>query len=105
SVGYARPNAATPITIRLVPAFNECTASNGSHGAPLALPSGNPPPQSPSSLTFNAPDRPAPYNSAAGGSGSVTLKVTCLSATNPPVESGAAPPCNAQPGDQGGVVI
>ena len=33
--GYARPKGATPLTFRLVPAFEECISDNASHGAPL----------------------------------------------------------------------
>jgi hypothetical protein len=77
STGYARPKAATPTDISLVPAFNECISSNGSHGAPLASPSCNPPIQSSSFLTFNAPDRSAPYNTSVAGTGSLSMKVYC----------------------------
>jgi hypothetical protein len=37
--GYARPKSATPTTVHLVPAFDECTNPNSTHGAPLASPS------------------------------------------------------------------
>jgi Tol biopolymer transport system component len=37
--GYPRPKAATPTTIRFVPAFKQCTSPDGTHGAPLAVPS------------------------------------------------------------------
>jgi hypothetical protein len=37
--GYARPKSASPTTVRLVPAFDECTSPNSNHGAPLASPS------------------------------------------------------------------
>ena len=36
--GYARPKAATPSTIRLVPALEPCTSPNSSHGPPLVVP-------------------------------------------------------------------
>ena len=98
--GYARPKSATPSTVRLVPAFNQCTATNSNHGAPLALPSCNPPAQSSSYLTFNAPDRLAPFNTTANGTAQVILKTTCVSSINPPVENGDVPPCNANAGDQ-----
>jgi hypothetical protein len=90
--GYARPRSATPMSIRLVPAFRECTTPNGSHSGPLASSSCSPPAQASSFLTLNAPDRPAPYNSSANGAGSVVMKLFCT--------DGAAPPCLAQPGDQ-----
>jgi hypothetical protein len=95
--GYARPRGATPIILRLVPAFNACTSSNGTHGAPLAVPSCSPPAPTSNFLTFNAPDRPAPYNTASNGTGNVTMKVFCTNA--------ATPPCAAQPGDQQDVSV
>jgi Tol biopolymer transport system component len=91
-IGYARPRGATPINFRLVPAFNACASPNGTHGAPLSSPSCGPPTQSSGFLTFSAPDRPAPYNTAADGTGLVTMKVFCM--------NGAVPPCTAAPGDQ-----
>jgi hypothetical protein len=54
--GYARPKAATPINIRLVPAFEECTSSNESHGAPLAVPSCSPPVPASEYVTVGTPD-------------------------------------------------
>lgn len=103
---HPRPKAASPLTFKLVPAFNACGAgANGTHGAPLALPSCNPPVQSSSWLTLNAPDRPAPFNTAANGNGTIILKVTCVSSINPPVENGDSPPCNANAGDQEDVKI
>jgi hypothetical protein len=56
--GYARPKGATPTIVRLVPAFNECTSGNASHGAPLAQPSCSPPVQSSNYLTVGTPDTP-----------------------------------------------
>jgi hypothetical protein len=84
TVGYARPKGASPINFRLVPAFNQCTSSNGSHGPPLAQPSCNPPTPSSSYLTLNAPDRPAPHNTAASGIGYVNVKTMCSNFQNPP---------------------
>jgi hypothetical protein len=54
--GYARPKAATPTIIRLVPAFEECTASNASHGAPLAVPSCSPASAASDHLTVGTPE-------------------------------------------------
>jgi hypothetical protein len=54
--GYARPKAASPTSVPLVPAFQECTAPNRMHGPPLASPSCNPPVQASGSLTVGAPD-------------------------------------------------
>jgi hypothetical protein len=96
--GYARPKGASPVNIRLVPAFNQCTTGNASHGPPLAQPSCSPPTESSSYLTLRAPDRFAPYTGAANGSGLLVLKVTCMS--TPPAENGDSPPCSANAGDQ-----
>jgi Tol biopolymer transport system component len=54
--GYARPKLATPTTYRLVPAYEPCMSSNGTHGAPLALPSCNPPQLSSHYLTIGTSD-------------------------------------------------
>jgi hypothetical protein len=78
--GYARPKAATPVNVALVPAFEECTSGNTQHGAPLAVPSCNP--QRPSSdfLTVGAPEANGqPVRSA----GSLTLKVAGESPIDP----------------------
>ena len=55
-VGYPRPRGATPLRVSLVPAFNQCTAPNRSHGAPLAFGSCAPPQQTSSVLTVGTPD-------------------------------------------------
>ena len=41
--GYARPKGATPLRVSLVPAYQQCTAPNRTHGPPLASGSCNPP--------------------------------------------------------------
>jgi hypothetical protein len=41
--GYARPVSATPVDVRLVPAFKECAVPDSAHGSPLTNPSCNPP--------------------------------------------------------------
>jgi len=101
---HARPKAATPLAFRLVPAFNTCGGSvpaGMTHGAPLAVPSCSPPTQTSAYLTAAAPDRAAPYNTAADGTGLVSLKVTCLvpGTTTQVTGANASPPCN-DPGDQ-----
>jgi len=55
-VGFPRPRGATPLRVSLVPAFNQCTSSNRSHGAPLSFGSCAPPQQSSSVLTVGTPD-------------------------------------------------
>ena len=108
-LGYARPKGASPLNIRLVPAFEECTGSDPAgmtHGAPLAVPSCSPPVQSSAYLTMNAPDRPAPYQGAVDGAGLVTLQVTCLvpGTTTQVTGPNSTPPCNDE-GDQVDVKI
>jgi hypothetical protein len=95
---HARPKAGSPITIKLVPAFEECFGANMVHGAPLSVPSCNPPLQSSSYLTMNAPDRPAPFTSPANGTATLTMKVSCLT-PGTTTETGEAPACPAT-GDQ-----
>jgi plastocyanin len=79
-LGYARPLSATPATLRLVPAFKPCAASNATHGAPLALAACNPPVQTSDYATVGTPD----VNGAAANSvGPVQLKVVGESPINP----------------------
>jgi len=69
---HPRPKGATPIRVSLVPAYEECTAPNRTHGPPLAFPSCSPPVQSSDFLTVGTPDaNGAPANSM----GFVKLKV------------------------------
>jgi hypothetical protein len=45
-IGYPRPQGATPLVVALVPAYDECTEPNRTHGPPLASRSCAPPVQS-----------------------------------------------------------
>jgi hypothetical protein len=101
SAEHARPKAATPMNIRLVPAFEECFGPNQTHGPPLAVPSCNPVIESSTYLSMQAPERLAPWLGSADGTGLVTLKVTCLlpGTTTQVTGSNTAPPC-ADAGDQ-----
>jgi hypothetical protein len=78
--GYARPKAATPTTIRLVPAYEECAGGNGSHGAPLSAPSCIPPAQTSHHLTVGTPDS---NGKVAVSTGQIQLKVVGESPINP----------------------
>jgi plastocyanin len=70
--GYPRPKGASPLRASLAPAYKPCTASNRTHGAPLAFASCSPPVQVSNYVTVGSPDA----NSAAANSvGSITLKV------------------------------
>ena len=101
--GYARPKSASPLNLRLVPAYEPCTSPNTTHTGPPSAASCRPPSQSSAFLTFNAPDRLAPNNTAANGTGIVTLKVTCLT-PGTTTETGQTLPCSAA-GDQADVRI
>jgi hypothetical protein len=70
--GYARPVAAKPATVPLVPAFESCAGADGSHAAPLAAPSCNPPVPTSDYLTVGAPDA---NGHPAASTGVVTLKM------------------------------
>ena len=66
SAAHPRPRAASPMVLSMVPAFNQCTSPNRTHGPPLAFPSCNPPVQSSSSITVGEPTaNGAPANSVA----------------------------------------
>jgi hypothetical protein len=67
---YVRPKGATPVLVSLVPAFEECTSPNSTHGAPLAAPSCNPPAQESDYLTVGTPDA---NGKPAGSAGTVRL--------------------------------
>ena len=83
TAGYPRPKGATPMRVPLVPAYNQCTSGNRSHGPPLAFPSCNPPGQVSTSVTVGTPDaNGAPVNSI----GSVHLGVV-VGAPGPPDDS------------------
>ena len=72
SAGHVRPKGASPLQASMVPAFNQCTAPNRTHGAPLAAPSCNPPVQSSTAVTVGEPTaNGAPANSV----GFVKIKV------------------------------
>jgi hypothetical protein len=80
STGYARPKAASPLNIRLVPAYEQCTSAGGVHGAPLAVPSCSPPSLSSDYLTVGTPDANGkPVNFV----GAVNLKVLGENPINP----------------------
>ena len=53
---YPRPKGATPLRVTLVPAFNQCTVGNRTHGPPLAFGSCNPPVQQSNAVTIGSPD-------------------------------------------------
>jgi hypothetical protein len=70
--GYPRPKGATPLRVPLVPAYQGCSSSNRTHGAPLSFPSCAPPIQASQALTIGTPDA---NGQPAASIGSVTLRV------------------------------
>jgi hypothetical protein len=80
---HPRPKGASPIRVSLVPAFEECTAPNTTHGAPLTFGSCSPPVATSQYLTVGTPDaNGAPANSVS----SVRLAVV-VGAPGPPDDS------------------
>jgi hypothetical protein len=69
---YPRPKGATPILTSLVPAYEQCTSPNETHGPPLAVGSCAPPRQRSSRLTVGTPDS---NSKPAKAIGSVRLDV------------------------------
>ena len=63
---YARPRAAGPLSMPLVPAYEACTAPNRLHGPPLAHDSCNPPARESANLTVGAPDANGAATNSAG---------------------------------------
>ena len=53
---YPRPKGTFPLELSLVPAYQECTAANRTHGPPLAFPSCAPPQRAPGQLTVGTAD-------------------------------------------------
>ena len=70
--GYARPAGATPLRASLVPAYAACSASNRTHGPPLAFGSCTPPQQTSTQLTVGTPDA---NGQPAGSLGALRLAV------------------------------
>jgi hypothetical protein len=77
---YGRPKAATPTNIKLVPAYEECTSGNATHGAPLASPSCSPANPSSDYLTVGSPEANGQQARFTGG---ISLKVVGESPIDP----------------------
>jgi hypothetical protein len=88
-VGYARPKSAALATMHFVPAMRLCESPNSVHGAPLSLPSCDPPSDG-SYLTVGTPDS---NQKQANFIGSMSLRVVGES------------PINSTNGDQADVEI
>src|SRR5687767_10396472 len=69
---HPRPKSASPVKVSVVPAYEQCTAPNRTHGPPLAFRSCSPPVQASDFLTVGTPDA---NGAAANSVGSVELRV------------------------------
>jgi hypothetical protein len=69
--GYPRPQAASPLRVALVPAFERCVEPNRSHGPPLGFGSCAPPHQRAGFMTFGS----APAGASPHAVGHVRLSV------------------------------
>ena len=81
---YPRPRGATPLRVPLVPAYDECSAANSSHGLPLAFDSCDPPVQASHELTIGSPDA---NGVGANSSGFVVMKVVAGNTATPEDEA------------------
>ena len=63
---YPRPKGATPTRVALVPAFQQCTSPNRTHGPALAFGSCNPPALRSGQLTVGTPDANANTANSTG---------------------------------------
>jgi hypothetical protein len=83
SATHPRPKAASPITVAMVPVYNQCTSANRTHGPPLAFPSCNPPVQSSTAITVGSPDA---NGAAANSTGFIKIAVV-VGVPGPPDDS------------------
>ena len=81
---YARPAAAGPLRVSLVPAYEECAGGSAQHGPPLAFASCAPPRRSSSRLTAGTPDA---NGQPAGSVGFVQLRAVAGSPATPADEA------------------
>jgi Tol biopolymer transport system component len=82
---HVRPKSAIRFRVPLVPAYMPCTASNRTHGPPLAFPSCNPPQREGPNLTLGVGDG----NPALGRSEGY-LKLVVVGTPGPPEDSDAS---------------
>ena len=82
--GYPRPKGASPVRVPLSLAYKACTASNRTHGPPLAFPSCSAPVPESGSLTVGTPDA---NGQVANSTGSVTVKTLAGNPSTPADEA------------------
>ena len=80
SAGHLRPNAAGPLRVSFVPAFNACASPNRFHG--LGIPSCAPPVHSSTSLSIGTPDLVTGNNGPPNATG--FIRFTPIINANPP---------------------
>jgi hypothetical protein len=80
---HPRPKGATPVRVSLVPAYEQCTSPNTTHGPPLSFPACSPPVQASDFLTVGTPDA---NGAAANSVGSVRIDVL-VGIPGPPEDS------------------
>jgi len=83
NAAHVRPKGASPIRVSMVPAFNQCTSANRTHGPPLAFPSCNPPVQTSTAITVG---EPTANGAAANSVGSIRISVV-VGVPGPPDDS------------------
>jgi hypothetical protein len=67
---HPRPKSALPFYTSFVPAYEQCTAPNRTHGPPLAFPSCNPPAHTSGQATMGTPDA---FGGPANGTASLRI--------------------------------
>jgi hypothetical protein len=80
---HPRPKGATPVRVSLVPAYDQCTSPNNTHGPPLVFGSCSPPQQASDFLTVGTPDA---NGARAKSEGFVQLRVF-VGSPGPPDDS------------------
>jgi hypothetical protein len=80
---HPRPLAASPVSVSLVPAYEQCTSPNSTHGPPLTFPSCTPPVQTSKFLTVGTFDA----NGAAANSVGLVRVGVHVGAPGPPEDS------------------
>jgi hypothetical protein len=73
---HPHPRGASPLRVPLLPAYQQCTAPNNSHGPPLSFKSCSPPVQTSRFLTVGTPDA---NGAGANSIGSVLIRIKATS--------------------------
>jgi predicted acyl esterase len=84
---YVRPRGASPLRVPLVPAFEQCTSPDRTHGPPLAFPSCSGPVPTSRNLTVGTPDS---NGERANSTGSVSFRTIIGNSSTPANEADVA---------------